>query len=52
MVIPIEYGFPIIGLIVIVCIGYLIYEHFKEKKRNAAKNTNDNEQNKKFEEHS
>ena len=38
MVIPIEYGFPIIGLIVAVCIGYLIYDHFKEKKKKQAEN--------------
>ena len=38
MVVPIEYGFPIIGAIVLVCIGFLIYEHFKEKKKKQAEN--------------
>ena len=50
MVLPIGYLAIGIGIFVIVLVGYLIYDYFKEKKRNAVKNINDSNQNKKLEE--
>jgi len=36
--IPFEYGMLGIGIIVLVLVSYLIYDHFKEKKKKQAEN--------------
>ena len=46
MVLPIGYLFVGIGILVLILVGYLIYDHFKEKKRNAVKDINNNNQDK------
>ena len=46
MVLPLGYGMLGIGILVLAAVAYLIYDYFKDKKRNAAKNNNTIEQNK------